>query len=302
MHLTSRVSARLEEGKDALDVLAATFPAGTVSGAPKVRAMFHPFVDDASVRLIGVEAAGTGETGCFNSAPLNLGTPGVLHGAYSMLLQNEDGQVEPSHSISAGLDYPGVGPEHSWLQKTGRVHYGMVGVLYLMFQVTFTLGAYPQGWVEDGFKLLGSLFTTLLPEGLAQSLIVDGIIAGVGSVVSFVPLILIMFALISFMEDSGYMTAFDISASGLAADRTRINTISMNLANAKTTRTPQGGPYRRRSVVQQTADVDDPFSIHMGPAKLSDVEAAQQNVVKIVRRLEGENKLVISRGGGDVFV
>ena len=81
----------------------------------------------------------------------------------------------------------------------------MVGVLYLMFQVTFTLGAYPQGWVEDGFKLLGDVCTTLLPEGLAQSLIVDGIIAGVGGVVSFVPLILIMFVLISFMEDSGYM-------------------------------------------------------------------------------------------------
>ena len=62
------------------------------------------------------------------------------------------------------------------------------------------------------------------------------------------------------------MTAFDISASGLAADRTRINTISMNLANAKTTRTPLGGPYRRRSVVQQTADVDDPFSVHMRSA------------------------------------
>ncbi len=81
----------------------------------------------------------------------------------------------------------------------------MIGVLYLMFQVTFTIGAYPQGWVEDGFKLLGDLCTTLLPEGLAQSLIVDGIIAGVGGVVSFVPLILIMFVLISFMEDSGYM-------------------------------------------------------------------------------------------------
>ena len=81
----------------------------------------------------------------------------------------------------------------------------MIGVLYLMFQVTFTLGAYPQGWVEDGFALLGEVCTTLLPEGLAQSLIVDGIIAGVGGVVSFVPLILIMFVLISFMEDSGYM-------------------------------------------------------------------------------------------------
>ena len=63
-----------------------------------------------------------------------------------------------------------------------------------------------------------------------------------------------------------FMTAFDISASGLAADRTRINTISMNLANAKTTRTPLGGPYRRRTVVQQTADVDDPFSVLMQSA------------------------------------
>lgn len=63
-----------------------------------------------------------------------------------------------------------------------------------------------------------------------------------------------------------FMTAFDISASGLSADRTRINTISMNLANAKTTRTPEGGPYRRRTVIQQTADVDDPFSIHMRSA------------------------------------
>lgn len=71
-----------------------------------------------------------------------------------------------------------------------------------------------------------------------------------------------------------FMTAFDISASGLSADRTRINTISMNLANAKTTRTPHGGPYRRRSVLQQTADVDDPFSIHMR----SELDRAVQGV------------------------
>lgn len=81
----------------------------------------------------------------------------------------------------------------------------MFGALYLMFQITFELGAYPQGWVEEGFGWLGGFFSDVLPEGLAQSLIVDGIIAGVGGVVSFVPLILIMFALISFMEDSGYM-------------------------------------------------------------------------------------------------
>ena len=87
--------------------------------------MFHPFVGDASVRIIGVEAAGTGEPGCYNSAPINLGTPGVLHGQMTMLLQTKDGQIEPSHSVSAGLDYPGVGPEHAYLNAIGRVHYGL---------------------------------------------------------------------------------------------------------------------------------------------------------------------------------
>ena len=85
--------------------------------------MFHPFVDDASVRIIVVEAAGTGEPGCYNSAPINLGTPGVLHGQMTMLLQTKDGQIEPSHSVSAGLDYPGVGPEHAMLHDTGRAEY-----------------------------------------------------------------------------------------------------------------------------------------------------------------------------------
>lgn len=97
-----------------------------VGGGSNAIGMFHPFLEDESVRIIGVEAAGTGEPGCFNSAPLNLGAPGVLHGNYSMLLQNNDGQIEPSHSISAGLDYPGVGPEHAFLHKSGRAHYGMV--------------------------------------------------------------------------------------------------------------------------------------------------------------------------------
>lgn len=81
----------------------------------------------------------------------------------------------------------------------------MLLVLYLMYQLTFELGAYPQSWVEDGFEVLGDFCSAILPEGLVQSLVVDGIIAGVGGVLSFVPLIMIMFALISFMEDSGYM-------------------------------------------------------------------------------------------------
>lgn len=96
-----------------------------VGGGSNAIGMFHPFVDDASVRIIGVEAAGTGEPGCYNSAPINLGTPGVLHGQMTMLLQTKDGQIEPSHSVSAGLDYPGVGPEHAYLSAIGHVHYGL---------------------------------------------------------------------------------------------------------------------------------------------------------------------------------
>ena len=96
-----------------------------VGGGSNAIGMFHPFVDDASVRIIGVEAAGTGEPGCYNSAPINLGTPGVLHGQMTMRLQTKDGQIEPSHSVSAGLDYPGVGPEHAYLSAIGRVHYGL---------------------------------------------------------------------------------------------------------------------------------------------------------------------------------
>ena len=81
----------------------------------------------------------------------------------------------------------------------------MLGVVYFMFWTTFIVGAYPQGWVEDFFGWLGELVTGILPEGLIQSLVVDGIIGGVGGVLSFVPLILIMFLIVSFLEDSGYM-------------------------------------------------------------------------------------------------
>ena len=94
-----------------------------VGGGSNAIGMFAPFVADEGVRLIGVEAGGTGEPGCLHSAAINLGRPGVLHGEYTMLLQDEDGQIQPSSSISAGLDYPGVGPEHAFLNKTGRVKY-----------------------------------------------------------------------------------------------------------------------------------------------------------------------------------
>ena len=94
-----------------------------VGGGSNAIGMFYPFADDASVRLIGVEAGGTGEPNCYHSAALGRGTPGVLHGEYTMLLQTAEGQIEPSHSISAGLDYPGVGPEHAALQECGRAEY-----------------------------------------------------------------------------------------------------------------------------------------------------------------------------------
>lgn len=94
-----------------------------VGGGSNAIGMFHHFVPDGKVKLIGVEAGGTGEPGCYNSAPISLGTPGVLHGMRTMLLQTREGQIEPSHSVSAGLDYPGVGPEHAHLGATGRVRY-----------------------------------------------------------------------------------------------------------------------------------------------------------------------------------
>jgi tryptophan synthase beta chain len=85
--------------------------------------LFHPFLDDPSVRLIGVEAGGHGiETG-EHAASLTGGRPGVLHGNKTYLLQDDDGQIIEAHSISAGLDYPGIGPEHAWLHDIGRVEY-----------------------------------------------------------------------------------------------------------------------------------------------------------------------------------
>lgn len=94
-----------------------------VGGGSNAIGIFAGFLDDASVRLVGVEAAGEGIASGRHSATLATGTPGVLHGSMSYLLQDVHGQVAPAHSVSAGLDYPGVGPEHSWLRDTGRVTY-----------------------------------------------------------------------------------------------------------------------------------------------------------------------------------
>ncbi len=94
-----------------------------VGGGSNAMGAFHAFVDDRDVELVGVEAAGEGLDSGHHSASLARGRPGVLHGSLSYLLQDEHGQVHPAHSISAGLDYPGVGPEHSYLKDSGRAEY-----------------------------------------------------------------------------------------------------------------------------------------------------------------------------------
>ena len=97
-----------------------------VGGGSNAMGLFHPFVECRDVRLIGVEAAGDGVATGRHAATMTEGRVGVLHGAMSLLLQDEDGQVQEAHSISAGLDYPGVGPEHSYLREIGRAEYGAV--------------------------------------------------------------------------------------------------------------------------------------------------------------------------------
>ena len=94
-----------------------------LGGGSNAIGLFHPFLDDASVNIIGVEAGGKGLDGDEHCASLNAGKPGVLHGNRTYLLQTEDGQINEGYSISAGLDYPGIGPEHAWLRDTGRVKY-----------------------------------------------------------------------------------------------------------------------------------------------------------------------------------
>jgi tryptophan synthase beta chain len=94
-----------------------------VGGGSNAIGLFYPFIDDADVKLIGVEAAGDGVATGRHSAPLCAGKPGVLHGNRTYLMADDDGEIIETHSISAGLDYPGVGPEHAWLKDTGRAQY-----------------------------------------------------------------------------------------------------------------------------------------------------------------------------------
>jgi tryptophan synthase beta chain len=94
-----------------------------VGGGSNAAGMFYPFIEHKDVELVGVEAGGRGAKAGDHAAPLTWGSPGVLHGSYSYVMQDEDGQTSPVHSVSAGLDYPGVGPEHSFWKDAGRVQY-----------------------------------------------------------------------------------------------------------------------------------------------------------------------------------
>ncbi len=114
------------EARSQILAAAGRLPAAVVAcvgGGSNAIGIFHAFEDDVDVRLVGVEAAGRGPAAGDHSASLSRGRPGVLHGTFSYLLQDDAGQVQPAHSISAGLDYPGVGPEHSYLKDSGRAEY-----------------------------------------------------------------------------------------------------------------------------------------------------------------------------------
>ena len=114
-----------------------------VGGGSNAIGMFHPFLNDHDVALWGAEAAGDGiETGR-HSASLSAGTPGVLHGNRTYVICDEDGQITETHSISAGLDYPGVGPEHAFLKDTGRAHYA--GITDVQCMQAFHLLARTEG-------------------------------------------------------------------------------------------------------------------------------------------------------------
>jgi len=114
------------EARDQIQELAGRLPDAVlacVGGGSNAIGIFHPFIPDERVRLIGVEAAGHGLESGKHAATLCAGRPGVLHGNRTYLLQDENGQIIETHSISAGLDYPGVGPEHAWLKESGRAEY-----------------------------------------------------------------------------------------------------------------------------------------------------------------------------------
>lgn len=132
--------------------------AACVGGGSNAIGLFHAFLDDADVKIFGFEAAGEGMDTLKHAATLNYGRPGVLHGARSYMLQDEDGQTIESHSISAGLDYPGVGPEHAWLKDLGRADYRGISdseAMEAMRLLSRTEGIIPA--IESSHALAGAL-------------------------------------------------------------------------------------------------------------------------------------------------
>ncbi len=138
-----------------------------VGGGSSAMGIFHPFLDDLEVKLYGVEAAGRGLDTDAHAAAINGGRPGVLHGNKTYLLQNGDGQITEAHSISAGLDYPGIGPEHSWLHDIGRVQYAAATDTEALdaFQLCSQLeGIIPALETAHGLAYIAKLAPTMRPD------------------------------------------------------------------------------------------------------------------------------------------
>ncbi len=144
-----------------------------VGGGSNAIGLFHPFLEDESVAMYGVEAGGHGVSTNQHAAPLTAGTPGVLHGNRTYLMQDADGQIMHTHSVSAGLDYPGVGPEHSWLKDTGRVNYVVANddeALRAFHTLTRVEGIMPALESSHALAYAEKLAATMSPE---QSIVVN---------------------------------------------------------------------------------------------------------------------------------
>ena len=138
-----------------------------VGGGSNAIGMFYPFLGDSDVAIYGAEAGGEGVATGRHAAPLSAGRPGVLHGNRTYLMENEDGQIMPTHSLSAGLDYPGVGPEHAWLKDTGRVQYVAVDdddALAAFHMLTQTEGIIPALETAHAIAYAGQLAARMRPD------------------------------------------------------------------------------------------------------------------------------------------
>ena len=144
-----------------------------VGGGSNAIGLFHPFLEDEGVDIYGVEAGGLGLATDQHAAPLTAGSPGILHGNRTYLMQDEDGQIQHTHSISAGLDYPGVGPEHSWLKDQGRVNYVVADdeeALRAFHTLTQVEGIIPALESSHALAYAEKLAATLSPE---QTIIIN---------------------------------------------------------------------------------------------------------------------------------